>query len=165
MTYTKITYIICTKEYRTQYISVAHLYLNCIFDSHPLPVIMPVLPQLIQINSSVSDGDVLCPGQVISFTCETSGSGTIAWSSHDYIGQGFQLPFSITEAAGGVDLYSTINHTTFAKLLRSEIVGSTPVLKSELTLTVSATFTNPSVTCEHVSNGSFVTRRFQPLGI
>ena len=126
---------------------------------------MAVFLQPVEINSTVADGDVLCPGQVISFTCETRGSGTIAWSSSDYIGQGFELPFSVTETVGGVYQYSTINHTTFAKLLCNEIIDETPVLKSELTLTVSAAFTSPSVTCEHVTNRDVVTRRFQPLGM
>lgn len=135
--------------------------------AHSFSVITPVFLQTVEINSTVADGDVLCPGQVISFTCETNGSGTIAWSSTDYIGQGFQLPFSIDSNIGGdtVPQYSTITHTTFAKLLRNEIIDETPILMSELTLTVSAAFTNSSVTCVHVSNGISVTRRFQPLGM
>ena len=140
-----------------------HFQLFMISEFTLFTVITLVFPQTVQINSTVANGDVLCPGQVISFTCETSGSGSIAWSSSDYIGQGSQILFSIGENVGQVS-HSVINPTTFAMLQRSEIVGGIPMLKSQLTLSVSAAFPNPSVTCEHVGNGQNVGRQFQPLG-
>ena len=43
----------------------------------------------------INNGRLVCPGDEITFVCETRGSSTIAWSSEEYIGPGgAQIPFS-----------------------------------------------------------------------
>ena len=45
-----------------------------------------------------NNGRLVCPGDEITFVCETRGSSTIAWSSEEYIGPGnAQMQFSAIE--------------------------------------------------------------------
>ena len=118
-------------------------------------------PQVI-LNGAIRDGDIVCPGQTITFICETTGSGTIAWSSDHYIGSGLRLQFSIFNSLDE-NRTSTISSDTIATFI-SKSTGETPVLVSQLNITVSAAYPNPSIACIHVSNNVRDTINFQLLG-
>ena len=50
---------------------------------------------LIVLSSWLLEGQQMCPGDQIVFTCAMNGSTSLAWSSYDYIGQGgIQLEFA-----------------------------------------------------------------------
>ena len=125
-----------------------------------LPV---VAPQLL-INSTINDGDIVCPGQVITFTCETRDSGVLVWISDDYIGEGSQLEFAEINDLPLV-LRSSINSETVATFITNANINGTLVLVSQLNITVSEAFLNPSVSCIHVRGGMTKTINFRLLGM
>ena len=121
-----------------------------------------VSPQVV-LNGAISDGDIVCPGQTITFICETTGSGTIAWSSDDYIGLGSQLQFAAFNSLDE-NRTSAISSNTIATFISNTNTGGIPVLVSQLNITVSSAYPNPSITCIHVSNNVRDTINFQSLG-
>ena len=130
----------------------------CTFYAVTTPVFCLVL------NSTVSNGDTLCPGETRSFVCETRGSGGIAWTSDEYIGTNAELEFNTGDTVNDTRT-SNINPSVVATFLRNDRDGTTPVLSSQLTLTVSSTIWSHSVTCVYTSVENEVdTITFQSLG-
>lgn len=69
------------------------------------------------ISSPVNDGQFVCSGSVLTFTCETRGSPIIAWSSDVYIGEGgAQLGFAAGANNPGDTRISSIIQDTVATL-------------------------------------------------
>ena len=105
------------------------------------------------LSSTVPAGVPVCPGQEITFTCETEGSPTIAWESIDYIDVGSQLEFGAFNHPG-VSRTSPINLDTVATLVGSSITeDGEQVLISELHLIALSRFPIFSVSCVH-GNGT-----------
>ena len=84
-----------------------------------------------------------CPGNMILFTCTTTGSSTLTWSSEDYIGSGRQLQFRSIDDNGTVE-NSTFNTETIATLTAVNTNG--PVLMSILHIIPRST-PNISISC------------------
>ena len=109
---------------------------------------MPVvLSENVTITSTISDENLVCPGEQVNFTCVTRGSDIIAWTSMEYIDPGGAraefpaFPVGTTQRFG---------QNTVATLVSADFVNGSRVLISRLMITVSADFLNPSVTCLHV---------------
>ena len=116
------------------------------------------------INSTINDGDIVCSGQVITFTCETRGTEVLAWTSNDYIGQGSRLEFA---DFNNIDLTRRGAITgTVATFITNTVVDGTIVLVSQLKIVIpdSETFSNPSVSCVHVRDDISQTINFRSLG-
>ena len=105
----------------------------------------------------------MCPGEIITFTCETRGSGVLVWTSNDYIGRGSQLEFTEFNDLDVIRT-SSINSYTVATFVINTNIDGRIVLVSQLNINVSASFPNPSVTCVHVRDGLQDTISFQMLG-
>ena len=129
-----------------------------------LSVLIPTVSSQV-VTSNVTDENV-CHGDVITYTCDTTGSGGIAWKSNEYIGVGNQLEFNVRDFVGDTST-SQVNPDVVATFTRKDGVDiGNPLLRSQLTLTVSSTFRTHSVTCVYVSNTSRVhTVQHQTLGM
>ena len=116
------------------------------------------------LNSTINVGDTVCPGQVITFTCETRGSEVLAWTSNDFIGEGSRLQFAD---------FNNLNlmHTgtvpgTVATFITNTVVDGTIVLVSQLKIKVpdSESFSSPFVSCVHVRGDVNETINFRSFG-
>ena len=96
------------------------------------------------LTSSVEQ---VCPGNMILFTCTTTGSSTLAWSSEDYIGSGRQLQFRSIDDNGTVEI-SPFNPETIATLTAVNTNG--PILMSILRIISRPTTPNISVSCTNI---------------
>ena len=115
------------------------------------------------INSTLSEGELPCPGQEVNFTCETRGSRSIAWTSEEYIEQGGNPLILATFNAVGFTRTSPINNHTVATLINNTIEDGVPVLVTTLRIIVSSQFITFSVSCSR-DNGTKTTVRLQLLG-
>ena len=86
----------------------------------------------------------------------------IAWGSPEYIGQETFLQFT-TDNMMGDNRTSMINDDVIAQLLYNGDRGGTPTLESQLQLTPSSIFTNPTITCGSLSTGTMTTISFYVL--
>ena len=117
----------------------------------------------ISLRTSLDNGTRVCPGQEITFTCETIGSSQLIWSSDQYIGiGGAQLQFFSRDTPGLVAA-STINSDVFATLISADAQSQRIV--STLHIKASSDMSNPSVMCVHSTDMTNKTFRFQYLGM
>lgn len=109
--------------------------------------------QQITVNDPSVDVQSLCPGDVITLTCQTQGSPLIAWRSIDYVSTaiGNQLEFDEFEDIG-TTRPSLAYSTTIAELTN---ISRIPVLElvSQLRITIRSDVTSSSVICVH-NNGN-----------
>lgn len=121
-----------------------------------------VSSQAIALTSTISDGDVVCPEDIVTFTCVTRDSAIIGWNSVEYIGPGLQLEF---DEGGNRDEIQrgTVDSNTVATFINDTLENQIRVLVSQLQINVSSASATPSVTCVHVSNNRPVTSTFRVL--
>ena len=120
------------------------------------------------LSSSLSEGQRVCPGDAISFTCVTNGSASLAWSSDDYIGQGgVQLEFASYHDPGRIARNRASPIGTQAILVSKEIEENETqgILESQLNIVVTSDYQITIINCLHVNTGSQETTRFQLLGM
>ena len=120
------------------------------------------------LSSSLSEGQRVCPGDAISFTCVTNGSASLAWSSDDYIGQGgVQLEFASYHDPGRIARNRASPIGTQAILVSKEIEENETqgILESQLNVMVISDYQIATIKCLHVDTGSQETTRFQLLGM
>ena len=116
------------------------------------------------LTSTKTDGQVLCPEEEITFTCVTTGSTIISWTSKWYIDPGgAQLQLS-TISSRGETRNSTFNLNTTATLTNKWNEAEIPVLESQLRIITSTNYPNLSVTCINDDYGTTNTTTFQILG-
>ena len=123
---------------------------------------------LIVLNSRLSEGQRVCPGDQIVFTCVTNGSASLAWSSDDYIGQGgIQLEFGSYHDPGRIARNRASPIGTQATLVSKEIAENETqwILESKLDVIVTSDYQIATINCLHVDTGSQESTRFQLLGI
>ena len=96
------------------------------------------------LRSSVAMEKV-CLGNTILFTCTTTGSSTLAWSSEDYIGSGRQLQFRSIDD-NGTAKNSPSNPETTATLI-AITTGMPIILTSVLHIIPRPTTPNISISC------------------
>ena len=115
----------------------------------------------ITVTSTIPVNKAVCPGEVVTFTCETRGSAVITWTSDTYIGDqiGFDFASSVNETRRG-----SVDTNTVATLIINTDVNGQPLLVSQLRIVVSAMSSNPIVTCIHGSNGIRYPTTFQVTG-
>ena len=108
---------------------------------------MPISPENVTIATTISDKQPVCPGDQVNFTCETRGSDIIAWISKEYINRGgTRVEFT----AFDMGAIMRFGQNTVATLVSAEIINGIRVLKSQLMITVTPLYQNPSITCLHV---------------
>lgn len=115
------------------------------------------------VTSNISTSEIVCPGDIVVFTCTTRGSAIISWTGDDYVGDqiGFNTANMIGETRPG-----SIDLNTVATLINNTF-DTTPVLVSQLQITVSTVSSNQlqSVICIHNSDGIRETVTFQVIGM
>ena len=108
---------------------------------------MPTVISQTMLNSSTQQ---VCPGGTIVFTCTTTGSLVLAWTSEEYIGSGRQLDIRSVDPIG-TTVSSTINSDTVANLTAFDNDGI--ILKSMLRIRTGSTTPSVSVSCLNVGDG------------
>jgi hypothetical protein len=96
------------------------------------------------------------PGESFTFTCETTGSTIIAWSSEELVGKGrFQISFLSIEDPGFIQYCQVPNNASFANLtMVGEDLNGNRVLESRLhIINVSATYDAATVVCHNRAQG------------
>ena len=116
------------------------------------------------ISPQLSELQNLCPGDEVTFTCETRGSPVIAWSSDEYIGSNVQFEFFIVESVGTTHT-SPANPNTVVTLINVTTENGVAILVSQLHIIVLSGFLTSSVTCIHLSLGQTNTIVFHVLGM
>jgi hypothetical protein len=118
----------------------------------------------IMVTSNISTSEVVCPGDIVLFTCTTRGSAIISWTGNDYVGD--QIGFNTANMVGD-ERQGSAAPNTIATLINNTLddVDGTPVLVSQLQINVSTVSSNQSVICIHNSNGIRKTFAFQVIGI
>ena len=115
------------------------------------------------ISSMVVDGESVCLGREINFTCQTSGSQSIAWTSSQYIDpDGSRLDFAQFNTVGQTKP-SPINPNTTATLINKTNETGIDVLLSELRIIIIPQFDTFSVSCSR-DNGIETTISLRLLG-
>ena len=100
----------------------------------------------------LSSVEQACPGNMILFTCTTTGSSTLAWSSEDYIGPDRQLQFRSIDDNGTVE-NSAFNPETIATLTAVNNTDG-PILTSILRIIARSTTPNISISCINAGGGT-----------
>ncbi len=113
----------------------------------------------IMVTSNISTSEVVCPGNIVVFTCTTRGSAVISWTGDDYVGD--QIGFNAANMIGD-KRQGSANPNTIATLINNTLDG-TPVLVSQLQINVLTVSSNQSVVCIHNSDGIRETVTFQVL--
>lgn len=122
----------------------------------------------IVLSSQLPEGQRVCPGDQIVFTCMTNGSASLAWSSDDYIGRGgIQLEFASFHDPGRIARNQGSPIGTQATLISKEIEENETkgILESQLNIIVTSDYQIATINCLHVDTGSQESTVFQLLGI
>ena len=115
------------------------------------------------ISSTVTDGEFVCPGQEITFNCETRGSQFVAWTSNEYIeSDGTRLDFAQFNTVGQTKT-SPINPNTIATLINKTNETGVDLLVSQLRIIILQQFDTLSVSCSR-DNGTERTINLRLLG-
>ena len=99
--------------------------------------------------TSTSNGNPVYREQVVTFTCVTRGSPTLAWSSDDYIGEGALVELLSIDTQGTARA-STYNNNTIATLTCNNGDDQTFVLESTLHILVLPVHSTSTVSCHNV---------------
>jgi hypothetical protein len=118
------------------------------------------------LTSTLENGQFACRGSRVTFTCETRGSGGIAWTSDTYVGpNGAQLVIDGDFDDPRATLPSPSNVETVATLTREEEDQGVRVLESMLSINPLPDPQNTSVTCIHTASGQRNITTFQVIGM
>ena len=116
---------------------------------HTVSSLSAVSCQSVTITSSISRGEIVCPGETVTFECVTRGSFDVRWTSDEYVGG--QILF-----VEGDTLNRTFrgfaDRNTIATFINDFLEGSTIVLVSQLRIIVSSASLTPSVACGNALN-------------
>ena len=117
------------------------------------------------LSSDLPADEPVCPGQVVTFTCETRGSLILAWTSDEYIERGgTRLDFATFNNVGYTRI-SPVNPNTNATLIANFDENGVRVLRSTLRIVTLSGFLNSSVNCLHIGDGTMNTSRVIVIGI
>ena len=102
---------------------------------------------------------LVCPGNVLTFVCETRGSNSLAWESGEYIG-GIPISFSRISSNG-----TTVKGIgVSASLMINYVTNGVRVLRSALNITVSEDIVDDIyhvITCVNVGHNAAESRTLQ----
>ena len=94
-----------------------------------------------------SSTERFCPGDVISFICNTTGSSILVWTSEEYIGaSGSQIEFASIDNIG-ITKPSLSNPDTVATLTAISMTDGMTVLISMLCIATRSTTPSVTVSC------------------
>ena len=110
-------------------------------------IMPPIFSKNVTITTTFSNKQPVCPGDQVNFTCETRGSDIIAWISEEYINRGGTR---VEFAAFDVGVTMQIGQNAVITLVSADVFNGIRVLTSQLMITVSPLYQNPSITCLHV---------------
>ena len=97
------------------------------------------------------DVPAICPGEIVSCTCITAHSNTLAWSSDQLIGEdGAELVLNLNDPLLARQNASNMN--TFAVLSNTSDENGVLVLKSELSFVLLSTSFSIILTCENIDD-------------
>lgn len=102
---------------------------------------------------------MICPGNVLTFVCETRGSNSLAWESESYIGG---IPVSFSRISSNE--IKVINNNVSANLVMNYATNGVRVLRSVLNITVSKDIKNDiphMITCVNVGHNTMESRTLQ----
>ena len=140
--------------------------INHYFGISYLAVISSGLSVEVKLNGTINDGDIVCPGQVIIFTCETIGTEALAWFSVDYIGEGSRRLEFRTFDTLNLSRMGAVPGTVAVLIKNTTVNGTINVLISQLTIRVSDSdvFSSQNVICLHVRDNMRQTINFRSFG-
>ena len=125
-----------------------------------------ITQRIISPQLHVSELQNVCPGEEVTFTCETRGSPVITWSSDEYIGiRGTQLQFTIIDSVGTTRTSDHVNPNTVATLINVTNENGDDVLVSQLRIVALSGFLTSSVACIDGSSGAINTVMFHVSGM
>ena len=113
-----------------------------------------------------SSGLYACPGDDVTFTCETRDSPILVWRSDQYIGlNGVQIEFLSIDPLGTISV-SMVDPRTVAELINKSNHNGTSIIISQLNITVlpSIVQQDHSVICSNVGIGTERSITFQLAG-
>ena len=102
------------------------------------------------LHPSVHNGSRVYAGQRITIRCTARATNQIEWTSVEYIGRGNQLAFHSGQEIG---LSKTMGDAV-ALLLSVTGDGASPVMETQLAITVNANYETFSVSCHNLDQGS-----------
>ena len=119
-----------------------------------------------QVILTESSKTTACPGDELTFKCETRGSMILAWSSEEYIGTGgVQLEFTTEDTPGFIQTSDT-HPDTVATLISSDQRLLNIISTLQIVVSSNVSMSHPSsVTCEHRTSGTNRMLTFQHLGM
>ena len=133
------------------YNTLAIMYANDIFIcSHAIDIATMNSNSNVTLSVTLLYGKVSYPGDVVTCICVTRGSLSIVWYSNEYIGAVGSAQVKFT--SDDIGNQQVINSSTVATLVSAEVDNGTQILTSQLRITVSSDYQNPSVTCGGLSN-------------
>ena len=105
--------------------------------------------EFVMINSTISDGKFVYPGQTIKATCTTRGSNVLAWQSSEYLGFGNQLSFVSSSPQG-----TNLSHgAVVVTLVSVHQIDDQKVIESTITIKVSdSDKATSSIICRNVDH-------------
>ena len=117
------------------------------------------------LRTAITGVKVAYDGEVVTFTCVTRNSLTIAWSGNDYVGAGgnrleltvhdpIESPIRTSTGRGNATLISV-----------DQSMPENTILKSQLRIRVVSTFQTSSVTCHSVATDVTNTTTFYVAGM
>ena len=123
-----------------------------------LVLLLPVFSQ--EIHSTVSNGQSVCPGEIVHFTCTTRGSLVLSWHIND-INANILAQFGTFDTIGRVVKHT--DNSIFANLTRNSVENGVQVLESLLQVVVGSNYSSLSLICAH-ENGSIDSITLYVLG-
>ena len=123
---------------------------------------MPGVLSVVSLTSNPSTKEPICPGETIEFTCTTTGSSRLVWTSDDYIGVSSQFEFRSIDDIGTTKT-SPSNPDTIANL--TSVDGEIILLTSILQIVTTSTIRSSTITCISGGLGTTNTSTVQVAGM
>ena len=121
---------------------------------------IPSVLSAVSLTSIPSTVQPICPGEMIEFTCTTTGSSRLSWTSDEYIGVNRQLEFRSIDTIGSIQS-SPSNPDTIANL--TSVDGD--ILTSTLQIATTSTIPSSTITCISGGLGTTNTSTVQVAGM
>ena len=102
------------------------------------------------LRPSIRNGSRVYASQRITITCTARATNLIGWSSVQYIGRGSQIVFHSSQEIGSSETRGDV----VALLLSVTGDGASPVMETQLAITVNANYENFTVSCHNLDQGS-----------
>ena len=126
--------------------------------------VVPAVMSQVELTSNTSTTQPICPERTVIFTCTTTDSSTLRWTSDEYIGQSNQYEFLSFQSVGTIE--STPPHDAVANLTANTVNSDgMVVLTSTLQINTSSAIPSSRITCINGDIGSMRTSMVQVAGM